>query len=70
MHLFYWRLLLCWLFGTSVRKADGLLLLASFCLQLSFFTDEGVQDHFAYLQAFAEPADECRDVEPRPVLPL
>ena len=31
-----------------------LLLIASFFVPLSFFTDEGVQDHFAYLQAFAK----------------
>jgi putative transposase len=31
-----------------------LLLIASFFLQLQVFTDKGVQDHFAYLQAFCE----------------
>jgi hypothetical protein len=31
-----------------------LLLISSFVSPLEFFTDEGVQDHFAYLQAFAK----------------
>ena len=31
-----------------------LLLFSSSVSQLSFFTDEGVQEHFAYLQAFAK----------------
>jgi len=41
-------------FSTSVHKVDVLLLISSFFLQLSFFTDEGVQEHIAYLQAFYE----------------
>jgi hypothetical protein len=45
---------LCWLLGTSVRQVDGFVLVFLIYLQLSFFTDEGVQEHFAYLQAFAK----------------
>ena len=45
---------LCWLLGTSVRKADGFVLVFLTYLQLELFADEGVQEHFAYLQAFAK----------------
>jgi len=45
---------LCWLLGTSVRKADGFVLVFLTYLKLELFADEGVQEHFAYLQAFAK----------------
>jgi hypothetical protein len=48
--------MLCWLLGTSVRKVDGLVLVFLTYLQLELFADEGVQEHLAYLQAFAKPS--------------
>jgi pimeloyl-ACP methyl ester carboxylesterase len=40
--------------GHPFVKWMVLLLIASFFLQLSFFTDEGVQEHVAYLHAFSK----------------
>jgi hypothetical protein len=45
---------LCWLRGTSVRQVDGFALDFFICLAALVLIDEGVQEHFAYLLAFAE----------------
>ena len=39
---------------TSVRQVDGFALDFFICLAALVLTDEGVQEHFAYLQAFAK----------------
>ena len=45
---------MCWLRGTSVRQADGFALDFFICLAALVLTDEGMQEHFAYLLAFAK----------------
>ena len=45
---------MCWLRGTSVRQVDGFALDFFMCLAALVLTDDGVQEHFAYLLAFAK----------------
>ena len=46
--------LLYWLLSTSVRQVNGFAHDFFICLAALVLTDEGVQEHFAYLLAFAK----------------